>query len=429
VQSASGWDVRFEDTSGTKLKHELETYDPVAGRAAGWVRVPSATPGVDLDIFMYYGKPGLAGPEEDTSTTGTWERCLGCWRAPDGRDVTGHGRHLTTSGVTSGSILGHPAAVLTSSSYLELLDVTHMNAKSQYTAVLLVQPSSLPSGNADFLRYGGTASGTGKLGFTHYDQPDIAKALRNYSALGGNTAFLIGPANSAVAGHAFTWAYVVKSGAWPVQYFDGVAAASTQRGSLGTGTTSFGSTDLLRIGAGYGDNTTCVPGAYGRHWVFDSALSADFLAFLDLTVRAPHAVYGIGDEDASTDADRSPVMAPVVATRGRLGHGRHRRQGARRDPDGQAMVAGTASPAPALGSTSLVAGLVRYVAGAVQGLDRFGATVTAGAKTARALHGQRAADGLRQPRRPVPQGRRPEHRRRRRRARRLRRGHAGPRAR
>lgn len=384
VQSASGWDIRFEDISGNQLKHELETYDPAAGHAACWVRLTSVTPGFDQDIFVYYGKPGLAGPEQDVSATGTWARCLGCWRMPDGRDVTGHGRDMTTSGVTSGAIGGHPAAVLTASSYLELLDVSFMNAKSALTAFLLVQPSSLPA-ESDFVRFGGTATGSGQLAFTFYNEADIANALRNYVALGGTNSFVISPANSVVAGHVSTWACAEQSGAWPVQYLDGVPVTSTQRGAIGTGTTSYPSTTLLRIGAGYGDFTTCIPGAYGRFWVFDSRVPDAFLAFLDLTIRYPRACYGIGDEDAWTDTDRSPVMAPVQASVGAGGTVDVAVLAHAADLDGTAMTAGTESPSAALGSTSIVANNVRYIAGSVQGTDRVGVTATAGAKAAHAL--------------------------------------------
>jgi hypothetical protein len=211
--------------------------------------------------------------------------------------------------------------------------------------------------------------------------------LRNYVWIGSSTAFLIGPANSAVAGHVYTWAFPAKSGAWPVQEFDGAPVVSTQKGAFGTGTTAYPSTILLRIGAGYGDNATCVPGKYGRFWVFDSRVSDAFITFLDLTIRFPRACYGIGDEDVPGATDRSPVMAPVVASVGASGtvdvnilappHAS--------DPDGQSMTAGTEAPAATLATTSIVANNVRCVAGAVQGVDRIGVKATAGTKTAHAL--------------------------------------------
>jgi hypothetical protein len=383
VQSASGWDIRFETASGTQLDHELEVYSPAAGRIACWVRIPTATPAVDQDIFLYYGKPGLAVSEENPP--GVWVRCLGCWRMPDGHDMTGHGRDMTTSGVTSGAIGGHPAAVLAASSYLELLDTTFLDSKSEFTPFLLVQPSSLPTGTADFVRFGGTTAGTGRLAYTYYTGADIASALRNYVWIGAGTAFLVGPANSAVASHIYTWACAAKSAAWPIQEFDGAPVVSTRTGVFGTGVTSYPSTVLLRIGAGYGDNTTCVPGKYGRFWVFDSRVPDAFITFLDLTIRYPRACYGISDEDASGATDRSPVMAPVVASVGAGGSVNIDVLSRAGDPDGQGLTAGTATPAATLGTVSVVANLIRYVAGSVQGLDLIGVTAASGGKTARTL--------------------------------------------
>lgn len=47
-------DIRFEDLSGAKLPHEIQTYDDFNGRVVAWVNIPSLS--TTTEIFMYYGK-------------------------------------------------------------------------------------------------------------------------------------------------------------------------------------------------------------------------------------------------------------------------------------------------------------------------------------------------------------------------------------
>lgn len=49
-------DIRFEDTSGNKLPHEIVTYDPATGSIEAWVRLPSVSNSVATTYYIYFGK-------------------------------------------------------------------------------------------------------------------------------------------------------------------------------------------------------------------------------------------------------------------------------------------------------------------------------------------------------------------------------------
>ncbi len=64
-----GGDILFRSYDGTKLSHEIEKYDPLAGELIAWVRIPFLSATVDTDIFMYYGN---ANTPAQWDTNGTW---------------------------------------------------------------------------------------------------------------------------------------------------------------------------------------------------------------------------------------------------------------------------------------------------------------------------------------------------------------------
>jgi hypothetical protein len=357
VQSASGWDIRFETASGTQLDHELEVYSPAAGRIACWVRIPTATPAVDQDIFLYYGKPGLAVSEENPP--GVWVRCLGCWRMPDGHDMTGHGRDMTTSGVTSGAIGGHPAAVLAASSYLELLDTSFMDSKSEFTPFLLVQPSSLPAWDRRLrpLRRHDGRHGEAGLHLLHRGRHRLGAAelrldRRRHRVPGRPRQFGRGQPHLHLGLRREERRVAHPGVRRRARRLDADGRLRHRRHLLPVDRPA---TDRRRVRRQHDLRA----GQVRRFWVFDSRVPDAFITFLDLTIRFPRACYGISDEDASGATDRSPVMAPVVASVGAGGsvdidvlappHAG--------DPDGQGMTAGTATPAATLGTVSVVANL------------------------------------------------------------------------
>jgi len=67
----NGYDILF--TAGdevTKLQHEIESFNGTSGNLTAWVMLPSLSPSVDTDIYMYYGNAGSGNSE---NATGAWD--------------------------------------------------------------------------------------------------------------------------------------------------------------------------------------------------------------------------------------------------------------------------------------------------------------------------------------------------------------------
>jgi len=70
VGTATGGDILFTAADGvTKLAHEIESYDPVAGQLVAWVNVPTLSPSADTVLFLYLGNPGAA---DQQNAAGVW---------------------------------------------------------------------------------------------------------------------------------------------------------------------------------------------------------------------------------------------------------------------------------------------------------------------------------------------------------------------
>jgi hypothetical protein len=67
--NSSGNDIVFTDKTGTKLSHEVESYNSANGHLTAWVNVPSLSSTIDTSIYMYYGYP-TASDQQDIA--GTW---------------------------------------------------------------------------------------------------------------------------------------------------------------------------------------------------------------------------------------------------------------------------------------------------------------------------------------------------------------------
>jgi subtilisin-like proprotein convertase family protein len=79
VENTNGYDIIFKAEDGeTKLDHEIEKYDGVAGTLVAWVRIPILKYNTDTIIYMYYGNPAITSPTAnpkavwDTHYKGVW---------------------------------------------------------------------------------------------------------------------------------------------------------------------------------------------------------------------------------------------------------------------------------------------------------------------------------------------------------------------
>ena len=70
ITNSNGYDIIFTASDGTTiLDHQIDHYNSVTGEYVAWVKIPALAPGVDNDLYMYYGNNSVAA---DPSTTNTW---------------------------------------------------------------------------------------------------------------------------------------------------------------------------------------------------------------------------------------------------------------------------------------------------------------------------------------------------------------------
>jgi hypothetical protein len=95
VRSSSGWDIRFETTTGTKLPHKLVHYDGSTGTVVALVNMARNFVAGET-IRIYVGNASLTASEEDPvgARAGGWL----AWYCGSATDLTGQGRNFTETG-------------------------------------------------------------------------------------------------------------------------------------------------------------------------------------------------------------------------------------------------------------------------------------------------------------------------------------------
>jgi hypothetical protein len=66
----NGNDLVFTNKTGTKLSHEIESYNPLIGQLVAWVKVPTLSSTKNTTLYLYFGN-GLCSNQEDI--IGTWD--------------------------------------------------------------------------------------------------------------------------------------------------------------------------------------------------------------------------------------------------------------------------------------------------------------------------------------------------------------------
>lgn len=138
-----GRDLRFELADGTRLAHDVELWDPGAGRLRAWVRLPVLPAGEELGLFCYYGKPGLARGEEDPAAV--WRDHLAVWHLPGTADRSGGGRHLTGDAPAPAEGALGPAGRFDGSSELLLADPSFLDGHDALAVELWLAGERLDS--------------------------------------------------------------------------------------------------------------------------------------------------------------------------------------------------------------------------------------------------------------------------------------------
>jgi hypothetical protein len=186
---SSGADIRFEDDTGTKLSHEIESYDGSTGELWAHVKLPSVSSSSETTIYVYYGNSGAS---DQQNVADVWsndfegvyhltESASGTGTADVYRDSTANNHHLTdnVSASGDGGLIASGQEIDGSDDYIggdkyAGLDLATATYADGFTMSAHVKPSQNTGGRqpavtiADgvsggqwqsYLSYGGTSAG------------------------------------------------------------------------------------------------------------------------------------------------------------------------------------------------------------------------------------------------------------------------------
>ncbi|MHA2274312.1 MAG: DUF2341 domain-containing protein [Candidatus Kariarchaeaceae archaeon] len=104
---ADGDDIIFTDIFGTKLDHEIETfnqtYNTTHAQLITWVRIPSLSAVVDTPIFMYYGNTTMVAQQNPANV---WDsKYRGVWHLGESSGMAKDSTSYGTDGILSGGVI------------------------------------------------------------------------------------------------------------------------------------------------------------------------------------------------------------------------------------------------------------------------------------------------------------------------------------
>jgi len=97
-----GADIYFTEADGTtRLKREIEYYNPATGNLIAWVNIPTLSSLVNTEIYMYFGDEN----ENNSNNTDTWNNYLAVWHMNNNgtttiSDSTSNSNNGTKKGIT-----------------------------------------------------------------------------------------------------------------------------------------------------------------------------------------------------------------------------------------------------------------------------------------------------------------------------------------
>jgi hypothetical protein len=324
VESAQGFDLRFELEDGTRLAHEIDLYDPAAGNGTtghlvAWVRLPGWAVTQQLRLFLYCGKSGLAASEADPAAV--WAGYVAVWDAGSGADRSGQGRGLTMSGVEPQPLLGGAGAFngtgahgrrtaaqgvdwLGSLTAMTVQAVVRSNVTGERRGIIAQGPPDGTDANSSLL-----------LAYVEAPWAGAAKAVQFQwrNAVGSN--FIVSRSSKQTTGrqiiHA-TWS----QGQAPRLYLDGIeeTAPAASGAAEGTGVTPAGDLWLGVAPGPLNPASTGWNGLIDEVRIHPTALSAEHVAAEAANQADPAAFYGLGGEESAAEPVPAAVALPLTAT-------------------------------------------------------------------------------------------------------------------
>jgi len=310
VASDAGHDIRFELEDGTKLAHEIDDYDPAAGRLGAWVRLPELHADQPTVVLLYYGKDGLTEGEADPVPV--WQDYLAVWHLPEAGALAASGTvESDASGLGAGSLRvdGNGVLVLDDASWLDGLDALSVQLWSKAASV------GHDHGQLNVGDFG--SDGASSLGVRYqavgYADGDPSRVMHCKIATNGRTAFVSSSADIQTTDWqsiALTWHGEDER---PRLYLDGREDEPTHTSEV-IGPVQTTVTGPLYIGAGPFDSPDG-----GWQGLIDEVrfraakLDAAWIEAEHINQSDPARFYGMGAEETLDSGGDSLVAVPMEA--------------------------------------------------------------------------------------------------------------------
>jgi hypothetical protein len=326
-----GSDILFRDSSGNKLNHELERFDPTTGQLVAWVQIPQLSATSDTSFYVYYGNPSAT---DQQNIAGAWDSgfqaVLHLADSPSAatfKDSTGKG--IWTSSVNSLSAgAGQIGGALNFGGKLVGPDIAAVNAAPQLTYSAWINPATL-TGMMSIISKSSTGPNTVQLGmggqgYGGTKNGSLVGMLNNNPTGYGTQAYgYTGPVLSVGA-----WTYVTmvfdggqngNAGRLKI-YMNGAPQPLTFGGTIPPNTSNFAKNIAVASGSYPGSCVDCLTfkGAIDEVRVSSVARNSDWIRTEYNNQNNPGAFMSMGSEEAVSSA-QSLSISPATLPAGTVG--------------------------------------------------------------------------------------------------------------
>jgi YD repeat-containing protein len=283
LQNSNGYDIVFtSDAAGqSRLDYEIDSYNPVTGAAAFWIRIPTLSHTTDSTIYMWYGSNVVGASQENKP--GVWRNgYAGVWHL-GGTQFTAFDSAGSNNGLLSNATANVPGifggAVSfsgTANSYISVPGNSQIKPSSALTLEAWVNPSQ-PTGANQVFSLDYRADGTWNSPWTSYALSAGASQIE-FSVTGANGSLV--RVDGSKTAQTASWSHVAGTydGNTLHLFENGVAdsaIASTQ------GAISYGASRDLTIGSNakyQSSNVRGFTGTVDELRISSVARSADWIA-------------------------------------------------------------------------------------------------------------------------------------------------------
>jgi signal transduction histidine kinase len=297
VGKSNGGDIKFVLPDGTKLNHEIESYNASTGALVAWVKFPALSNAANTPFYIYYGNSGAS---DQWNASGTWgSNYSGVWHLGETSGNVADSTSNGNTGVNNGSTtvagkIGN-ARTFGGGTSIDAGNSASLNPSSKVTLMYWMKPSATGQ-NANPVGKWTTGSGSNNAYSSGLGQ-DVGNNYFSAALEQSNGTVVIGSqASQTYSAGAWQLMTVVADGSNLRMYYNGtqVGTAPTYNGTLKTNST----TDFM-IGRLRKDDTLySFSGAIDEVKVLNNSVSSGWVATAYANQNNPSAFYTVGNDQA-----------------------------------------------------------------------------------------------------------------------------------